>query len=415
VTSPLAGRTIALVVTGSIAAYKSVAVARLLIAAGARVIPVMTASASRFVGAITFAGITGESVRQDMWDPSFPGEVHVSLAAEADLVLVVPATADALARFASGRADDLVSALVLCAKGHVLAAPAMHPRMWSHPATQANVETLERHGRVSLVGPANGPVASGDEGEGRMAEPAEIVKAAERLLTRADLAGVRIVVTAGPTQEALDPVRYVGNKSSGIMGFRVAERAAARGAVVTLIAGPVALPTPPGVTRVDVTNARAMGAAMAVALGDKLAGADALVMAAAVADFRPKERSPEKLKRHGSEGITLDLVPNADLLAEVGAARAALGAQAPYLVGFALETAQGSALVARAREKLAAKQVDVVIANTAAVALGGDDSAVTIVTASKTREVGPMSKLAIADEILDLVKARLASNGDAPG
>ena len=184
--SPLAGRTVALAVTGSVAAYKSVALARLLVQAGARVIPVLTASAARFVGAVTFAGITGESVREQMWDPSFAGEQHVELATLADLVLVVPATADVLARFASGRADDLVTATVLCAKTPVLAAPAMHPRMWSHPATLANVEELARQGRVTLVGPTFGEVASGDEGMGRMAEPAAILRAAEALFMKKD-------------------------------------------------------------------------------------------------------------------------------------------------------------------------------------------------------------------------------------
>ncbi len=404
--SPLAGRTVALAVTGSIAAYKSVALARLLCAAEARVIPVLTASASRFVGAVTFAGITGEPVRQEMWDPSIAGELHVELASKADVVLVVPATADVLARFASGRADDLVTALVLCAKGPVIAAPAMHPRMWGHPATQANVAKLAEQGRVSLVGPTHGEVASGEEGWGRMSEPADILLAAEALFTKQDLAGLRLVVTAGPTHEALDPVRYVGNRSSGTMGFRVAERAVARGAQVTLIAGPVVLATPPGATRVDVTDARGMGHALTAALGEGLAGADALVMAAAVADYRPGEASARKLKRVAGQGMTVELVPNADLLADIGAARAGLGASQPVLVGFALETEHGAALVAEARKKLASKKVDLIVANAADVALGGDDSHASLVTASKARDLGPMSKRAIADEILDFVRDR---------
>ncbi len=404
-TSPLAGRTVALAVTGSIAAYKSAVLARLLVGAGARVLPLLTSSAARFVGPVTFSGITGEPVRQDMWDPSYPGELHVALSDQADLVLVAPATADVLARFATGRADDLVTALALCARGPVLVAPAMHPRMWGHPATQANVATLAKQGRVTLIGPTFGVVASGDEGLGRMAEPADIVRAAERLLTRPDLGGLRVVVTAGPTHEALDPVRYLGNRSSGTMGFRVAERAAARGAVVTLVAGPVSLATPAGVTRVDVGDAREMQHALAEALGERLERADVLVMAAAVADFRPRESSPSKLKR--SAGLALDLVPNADLLADIGARRRALGSRSPLLVGFALETEQGPPLVARARDKLAAKQVDVVVANTAAIALGGDDSAATLVTESQARDLGPMSKAAIADAILDLVAAQL--------
>jgi phosphopantothenoylcysteine decarboxylase/phosphopantothenate--cysteine ligase len=403
VTSPLAGCTVVLAVTGSIAAYKSVLLARLLVQARAKVVPVLTTSAGRFVGGVTFAGITGESVRTDMWDPSYAGEMHVTLAAEADLVLVVPATADVLARFASGRADDLVTALVLCAKCPVLAAPAMHPNMWEHPATQANVAELARQGRVGLVGPTRGPVASGEEGFGRMVEPVDIVRAAEALFTKRDLAGKHVVITAGPTQEAVDPVRYIGNRSSGTMGFRLAERAAARGARVTLIAGPVSKTTPPGVTRVDVTDARAMQAALTAALGENLEAADALVMAAAVADYRPKDASVGKRKRT-DEGITLELVPNPDLLAAIGAARKG---PKPVLVGFALETEEGEALIQHAREKLARKKVDLVVANTAAVALGGEDSRVVLVTESHARHVGPTGKGEIAEEILDFVRGRL--------
>jgi phosphopantothenoylcysteine decarboxylase/phosphopantothenate--cysteine ligase len=402
VTSPLAGRTVALAVTGSVAAYKSVLLARLLVQAGARVLPVLTASASRFVGAVTFSGITGQPVRENMWDPQVAGELHVELAGEADLVLVVPATADVLARFASGRADDLVAALVLCARGPVLAAPAMHPRMWSHPATVANVAELSRQGRVGLVGPVFGAVASGDEGLGRMAEPGEILRAAEALFTTQDLAGVRLVVTAGPTHEALDPVRYVGNRSSGTMGFRIAERARARGASVTLVAGPVARETPAGVTRVDVTDARAMQEA----LGRALPGADALVMAAAVADYRPKDPSASKLKREDGVGLTLELVANPDLLAQIGADRQG---PLPVLVGFALETAEGKALVAYARHKLEKKRVDLIVANSASVALGGDESHATLVTPTQARDLGPMSKAQIADEILDFIKGRLTA------
>jgi phosphopantothenoylcysteine decarboxylase/phosphopantothenate--cysteine ligase len=402
-TSPLAGKTVVLAVTGSIAAYKSVVLARLLVGARATVLPVLTRSAARFVGGLTFAGITGQPAREDMWDPAYAGEMHVDLASQADLVLVVPATADVLARFAAGRADDLVTALVLCAKSPVLAAPAMHPRMWEHPATQANVRNLVGQGRVQLVGPVAGPVASGEEGLGRMAEAADIVRSAEALFTKRDLAGKHVIVTAGPTQEAVDPVRYVGNRSSGTMGFRIAERAALRGARVTLIAGPVSKATPPGVDRVDVTDARSMQAALDAAQRDSLLGADAVIMAAAVADYRPKEPSATKRKRT-QEGITLELVPNPDLLAAIGAARTG---KRPVLVGFALETDEGAALVAHAREKLAKKKVDLVVANSASVALGGEDSRVVLVTEGHARQVGPAPKGEIAEEILDFVRGRL--------
>ncbi len=408
--SPLAGRTIALAVTGCIAAFKSAALARLLVQAGARVIPVLTHSGSRFVGGVTFAAITGHVAHQAMWDPASARELHVELAAESDLILVAPATADVLARFASGRADDLVTALVLCAKSPVLAAPAMHPRMWAHPATQANVAELARQGRVALVGPVYGVVASGEEGVGRMSEPDDIVRAAEAYFTPRDLEGMKVVVTAGPTREALDPVRYLSNHSSGTMGFRVAERAAARGARVTLIAGPVSKATPPGVERVDVTHARAMQEALASALGSGLSGADALVMTAAVADYRPAEPTASKMKRTGKP-MTIDLVPNADLLAEIGAARTG---PHPVLVGFALETDDGDALVAHARDKLAKKKVDLIVANTASVALGGENSHAILVTPNTTRDLGPVTKTDSAAEIHDFVRGRLGGR-DAKG
>ena len=408
----LHGRTIALAVTGSVAAYKSVEVARLLVKAGAEVIPVMTASAARFIGPVTLSGICGEAVAGDMWDPAFSGEMHVAIARRADLIAIVPATADILARLSEGRADDLVSALALCAREvPVMAAPAMHPRMWGHPATQRNVAEIARQGRVRLVGPVDGPVASGESGLGRMSEPRAIADAIEAALGAArDLEGARIVVTAGPTLEDLDPVRFLGNRSSGKMGFAVAERARARGARVTLIAGPVSLATPPGVTRVDVRGALEMQKALWDALGADLAGADALVMAAAVADYRPKETSASKLKKEG-ESASIALVRNPDLLAEIGAARGAK--KRPVLVGFALETKKDEALVAYARAKLAAKKCDLVVANEASEALATDENRATIVSAAGVEPLGAMTKVALADLILDRVRGLLAPGRDA--
>ncbi len=397
---PLSGRTVALCVAGSIAAYKAVELARLLLKGGARVVPVMTASAARFLGPVTLAGITGESVATDMWDASFAGEMHVRIAERADLVVVAPATADVLARMAQGRADDLVTALVLCARGPVLAAPAMHPRMWEHPATQGNVARLVEHKRVQLVGPVSGEVASGDVGHGRMAEPDAILAAVATALSPRDLAGLRVVVTAGPTLEDLDPVRFLGNRSSGKMGFAIAERAAARGADVTLVAGPVGLPTPHGVRRVDVRGAVTMRQALWQAMGVDLAKVDALVMAAAVADHRPAETSASKIKKVDAR-VSLDLVKNPDLLAEVGAARA--GAR-PVLVGFAVETERGEALVAYARRKLAEKHVDLVVANDASDSFGREDNRAVLVTAAEATELPTMSKSSLADVLLDRVR-----------
>lgn len=401
--SPSARPTIVLAVSGSIAAYKAVEVARLLKKAGARVLPVMTRSAKEFLGPSTLSGICGEPVREDMWDPSYAGELHVELGRAADVVVIVPATADLLARLASGRADDLLTALALCARGPILAAPAMHPRMWTHPAVARNVATLRADGRVELVGPVEGEVASGERGPGRMAEPAEIAAAALARIGPRDLEGRRIVVTAGPTVEDLDPVRFLSNRSSGKMGFAIAERAAARGAEVTLVAGPVALETPPRVARVDVRGALSMRAAMWEALGEKLDRADALIMTAAVADYRPAEESATKLKR-SAEDTALALVPNPDLLAEVGAART--GAR-PLLVGFAVETADDAGVVAYARGKLDKKRVDLVVANHAKDSFGREDNRATIVTRDGAEALEVMPKRALADRILDRVAERL--------
>jgi phosphopantothenoylcysteine decarboxylase / phosphopantothenate---cysteine ligase len=397
---PLSGKTVALCVTGSIAAYKAVELARLIVKAGGKVLPVMTASAARFVGPLTLAGITGESVATDMWDPTVAGEIHLRLAERADLVAIVPATADLLARLAQGRADDLVTALALCARGPVLAAPAMHPRMWSHPATARNVAQLTADGRVELVGPVFGEVASGEQGVGRMADPAAIANAALARATKRDLTGLRVVVTAGPTVEDLDPVRFLSNRSSGKMGFAIAERAAARGGEVTLIAGPVTLATPHNVHRKDVRGALEMQAELSKALGADLGGADALVMSAAVADYRPRDVSAEKRKR-SANAMALDLVPNPDLLAEIGMARGER--RRPVLIGFAVETAADQEVIAEARRKLVAKRVDLVVANHASDAFGKDNNRATLVDPTSAEALGTMSKPALADRILDRV------------
>lgn len=395
-TGRLAERTVALCVTGSVAAYKAAIVARLLRKEGARVVPVMSAGAEKFLGASTLSGLTGEEVVRDMF--AVAGEVHVALGAEADAVVVAPATADVLARLAQGRADDVVTALVLCAKGRVLAAPAMHPRMWTNPATQRNVKELERLGRVELVGPATGAVASGDEGPGRMAEPEAIVSAVVLALTPKDLADLSLVVTAGPTLEDMDPVRFLGNRSSGKMGFAIAERAAARGARVTLIAGPVSLPTPPRAARVDVRSALEMQDALA-----KIGACDAIVMAAAVADYRFANASASKVKK-GGDTEKLDLVKNPDLLAALGAARKG---SRPILVGFALETGTRAQVVAEARRKLREKKVDVVVANEARIAFGGDDNEISFVTENRDERLPRASKIDLADALLDRIKSLL--------
>jgi phosphopantothenoylcysteine decarboxylase/phosphopantothenate--cysteine ligase len=405
--SSLAGRTLALCVTGSVAAYKAAEVARLLLKEGARVLPVMTASGARFLGPTTLSGLTGEPVRMDMWDPGFAGEMHVWLARQADAVAVVPATADLLARLATGRADDLVSALVLCARGPVLAAPAMHPRMWEHPATQRNVERLRADGRVTLVGPVSGLVASGEEGMGRMAEPESIAAAIGAALSASgDLRGLRLLVSAGPTQEDLDPVRYLTNRSSGKMGFAIAERAAARGASVVLVAGPVHLPTPPGVRRVDVRSAVEMRAAILAEAGEGLGAVDGIVMTAAIADFRPAMVATGKIKKDSAD-LAVPLVKNPDVLAELGALRAG---KRPVLVGFTMEPADDAGLARLGREKLERKRCDLVVANEAREAFGGDENRVVLVAAEGATPLPRATKRAVADAILDRVRSLSAAS-----
>jgi phosphopantothenoylcysteine decarboxylase/phosphopantothenate--cysteine ligase len=316
---------------------------------------------------------------------------------------LVPSTAELIAALAQGRANDLLRATALCARCPVVIAPAMHPRMWEHPATQRNVATVLGDNRIEMVGPVKGEVATGEVGVGRMAEPEVIAAQLLSYCVPQDLVGLRIVVTAGPTAEDLDPARYLSNRSSGKMGFAVAERAAARGATVILIAGPVTLPTPPRVERVDVRSATNMQHALWDEMGADLGHADALVMTAAVADYRPKERFEYKMKRAKlGKTMTLDLQANPDLLAEVGAART--GAR-PVLVGFALETLVDEELVEAARNKLRAKGVDLVVANHAADAFDRDDNRATLVTLATADSLPRMPKSELADHVLDAIVA----------
>ncbi len=394
--SPLRGREALLVVGGGIAAYKSATLARELLRLGASVETVLTPAAQRFITGVTFAGITGRAARTELWDPSFPGELHIELTRRADLVVVAPATADLLARMAAGLADDLATTCLLAAKGEVFVAPAMHPRMWEHPATQAAVATLRARG-VRVVGPDTGPLASGEVGVGRMTEPEAIARAvAEQLSRGADLAGLRVLVSAGGTHEAIDPVRFIGNRSSGRMGFALAERARARGAAVTLVTGPVSLPTPAGVEVVRVRSALEMRDAVA----PRADAHDVVVMAAAVADFRPAEAAPEKIKKTAGE-LVIRLVKNPDILAELGEARAAAGRRLPVLVGFAVETGD---LIAYARAKLSRKGCDLVVANLAEDGFEGSDNRVTLVRADGEDALPRMEKTAVADRILDAAR-----------
>ncbi len=395
------GHRVLLAVTGGIAAYKSVALARELIRRGASVRVAMTEAAARFVGPITFTGITGTPPVVDLWDPSYSGEVHIELAEWADAIVTAPATANTMAKMASGNADDVVTATLLSCDRPILIAPAMHHQMWRHPATRRNVERLRADG-VHFVGPMVGPLASGEEGIGRMAEPIEIADALDALLTQAkDLAGKTILVSAGPTHEAIDPVRFLGNRSSGKMGYAIASRALLRGAKVILVSGPVALEPPPGTQTIRVRTALEMQAAIA----KYERAVDAIVMAAAVADFRPERVSEHKLKKHdGEDTRSLMLVRNPDILQGLGLARIERGDSRPMLVGFAVESEH---LEAAAKKKLDSKHVDLIVANHANVAFEGDDNIAVLVDRNGATPTGRRTKITLADRILDRIRDTL--------
>ena len=401
---PAQGRRIVFCVTGGIAAFKAVHAVRDLTELGADVRVVMTASAQRFVTALTFSSVSRNPVATSLWETT--SEVaHVELARTADLVVVAPATAHALARIALGLADDLFSTTLLTAVCPVLIAPAMHTEMWEHPATQAHVGTLEDRG-VVLVGPGSGPLLSGDEGSGRMAEADEIVAGALDLLARAhSLDGLRFVVTAGGTQEPIDPVRYIGNRSSGLMGFEIAREASERGAKVTLIAGSTTAPPPRGVDLVRVGTAEAMReAVLSVA-----AQADAIVKAAAVADFRPRSRATAKLKK--AEGAPeVELVATPDILSELGA-HPELRAPGSVLVGFAAETEPDPEQLARlAEQKRRSKGADVIVANDVASSdsgFGVRTNRAVLATADGVVDLGLVTKRALAGALVDHLASRL--------
>ncbi len=377
-------------ITGSIAAYKSVEVARLLLKQGLELDVVMTTSAERFVGAATFSGITGRTPHTEMF--SAPGELHVRLARACEKLLIVPATADTLARLAQGRSDDLLGATALCFSGPRFVAPAMHPAMWRHPATQRNVAQLKQDG-YQFIGPETGEVASGDHGIGRLTEPAQIVE--QLLQPSGDLVGRHVVITAGPTVEDIDPVRFLSNRSSGKMGFALAARAAARGARVELVAGPVALPTPPGVRRHDVRSARELLETLRDVMQPSV---DALFMAAAVGDYRAANPSKHKLKRDGA--MQLDLAENPDVIATIASELKTRRPHPPLLVAFALETGSDEQVRAEARAKRVRKQVDYVVANAAHEALGTDDNRIMLVGGEEHPAWPTMSKSQVADRLL---------------
>lgn len=401
---PLEGKEVLLIVSGGIAAYKSAVLARELMRAGAKIETILTDAAQKFVGGVTFAGLTGRAPRTELWDESFSGELHVELASRADLIVVAPATADLMARAANGIANDLATATLLCAKGPVLFAPAMHARMWNHGATQSNVRQLIERGAL-MAGPVEGALASGEVGVGRMVEPEEIARKAIEIVQRSrrplDFMGVRVLITAGPTHEAIDPVRFVGNRSSGKMGLAIADAAVERGATVTVVHGPISARAvnESKIERVSVRSAIEMKSAVEA----RRERADVIVMAAAVADYRPETVADQKIKK-GQDELVIRLVKNPDILAGLGAWRAEK--RAPVLVGFAVETGD---LVGYARSKLERKGCDMVVANLAEHGFEGDQNTVTIVTREAAVALERQPKRAVADAILDRVVALVRS------
>ena len=403
---PLQGRKLLLCVGGGIAAYKSLELVRRLRDAGALVQVAMTAGAQQFVTPLSFQALSGQPTRTTLWDSAAEQAMgHIELARWADRIVVAPGTADLLARLAHGQADDLVTTLCLASTAPLTLCPAMNHRMWLHPATQANIALLRERG-AQIIGPVDGPLAEGESGPGRLAEPGDIVAALvdAHAPPQADgarnaLAGLRIVISAGPTYEDIDPVRYVGNRSSGKMGYALAAAAARHGAQVVLVSGPVQLACPAGVQRISVRSAAQMRQAVLNALP-----ADIYIGAAAVSDYTPRQVAPQKLKKTaGSTSLVLELVRTVDILAEVAAQEQAL----KLVVGFAAETHD---VEKYARGKLVDKHLDLVIANQVGLASGGfesDDNAATAYWQDGEQVFPATSKAELAEQLLALVAQRL--------
>lgn len=399
---PLQDRHILLGVSGGIAAYKAAELARLLVAAGAEVQVVMTAAATRFVGPLTFQALTGRAVRCELFDPAHEAAMgHIELARWADLVLIAPASANTLARLANGLADDLLSTLCLASPAPLAVAPAMNQQMWRHPATAENLARLVARG-VRVWGPDSGGQACGDHGPGRLREPRELLADVQHLLLGGRLAGLRALVTAGPTREALDPVRFLGNRSSGKMGYAVAAALAAEGAEVVLVSGPVNLAVPHGVQRVSVESATEMRDAVLAGLD----GCGLFVACAAVADYRPAEPAAQKIKKH-ADALTVQLVKNPDILAEVAARP-----QAPFTVGFAAETER---LVEHAEAKRLAKGLDMIAANLVGdgLAFDADDNALRVSWDGGSAMLPRMDKARLATRLVELITEHLHAQAPA--
>lgn len=399
------GKRILLGVTGGIAAYKSPDLVRRLKERGAEVQVVLTPAAAEFVTALTFQAVSGRAVRTTLWDPAAEAAMgHIELARWADLVVVAPATADFLAKLATGQADDLLSTLCLASEAPVAVVPAMNRVMWANLATQANVETLKQR-NVAVLGPASGDQACGEVGEGRMLEPLEIVDRAEALITfTGPLSGKRVLITAGPTRERIDPVRFISNRSSGKMGFAVARAARAAGAEVVLVSGPVSLPTPPGVRRVDTESA----VDMYNAVMKEVVHADVFISTAAVADYKPARPADQKIKK-ASDRMDLEMERTTDILAAVAA-----GPDRPALVvGFAAET---ESVEQNARTKLLKKNLDMIAANEVgdSKVFECDDNHLIVLSRTARCDLGSGSKTALAQQLIQLIAEALKERASAP-
>lgn len=396
----LANKQILLGVTGGIAAYKSADLVRRLQDAGASVQVVMTPAAREFITPLTLQALSGYPVHTELLDPEAEaGMGHIQLARWADLVLIAPATADFMARLSQGMGNDLLTSICLATTAPIALAPAMNQGMWRNPATQNNLDLLITR-KVHIFGPADGGQACGDIGPGRMLEPLQLVDAAASLFVSGSLAGKKVVITAGPTREAIDPVRYLSNHSSGKMGYALAEAAAEAGAITTLISGPTQLPTPPRVERINVTSAQEMYAA---SLG-AAEGCDIFIAAAAVADYRPEQVATQKMKKGAPDSITLTLVKNPDIVASVAAL-----ANKPFTVGFAAESEN---VLEYGRAKLERKNLDLVIANNISdvrIGFNSDDNAVTVIDQNSTQELGQRSKHQLARELIALFARKITT------
>ncbi len=396
----LAGKCVVLGVTGGIAAYKACELTSRLRKAGAQVYVIMTKNACQFVAPLTFETLSNHPVATDTFARPETWEVeHVALAKRADVFVIAPATANILAKMACGLADDMLSTTVLATRAPVLVAPAMNTGMWDNPATQENVERLQQRG-VHFIGPEGGFLACGDTGAGRMSEPKDIFDAIEKLLAmQQDLAGLSVLVTAGPTQERLDPVRFITNRSSGKMGYAIAAAAAARGASVTLVTGPTSLPIPQGVNAVRILSTQELYDQM-LALCPKM---DVVIQAAAPADFTPETVADQKIKKQGNEPLVIRLAQTPDVAAAVGKTKK----EGQTLVGFAAET---NDVLQNAQKKLAKKNLDLIVANDVTAPGAGfdvDTNIVTFVTQDGLEKLPKMKKAEVADALLDrILRAR---------